>query len=402
MTRAAHRWAADAPRRPPRHVLLPAVRRLGLRHRPDHRRQRRPRPALTPTFATSGKPGPASRPPLLQSVTIALDILDALAEAPSWGSVSLLGAPASQEHGPPRLLGAGRPGSVGPGARPALPARAALRRAGRSGPGCARSWARQGLPLLVELRNALGETVQLGVPAGRASPWNAPKACTRRYSTNARRSPIHCSSAGKVLAALDLSMVEARLRAGLPPSTGYTIVGRRCSWPRSTRCAERAGAVSTRPSSVLSSTVPVEARPGGPVVAPSRWSARPHCVIGDHRGLAACTPERGSPSRAGARRLPAAPAMTPTTSPQDRPRRAGRAPSSNAGRRSNGSTRMAAMPTRRAPSTHSGIVEEHDPLWGDGQAPGSVQASGSGLMHTDLGGADERLEPANSGRPSKN
>ena len=38
--------SGDATRRPPRHVLLLALRRLGLRVRPDDRRQRRPCPAL--------------------------------------------------------------------------------------------------------------------------------------------------------------------------------------------------------------------------------------------------------------------------------------------------------------------------------------------------------------------
>ena len=84
----------------------------------------------------------------------------------------------------------------------------------------------RGLPLLVELRNALGETVQIGVPAGADVVYveRVEGRHALRYSTNARRSPIHRSSAGKVLAAFDPRLVDARLRAGLAPSTGYTIV----------------------------------------------------------------------------------------------------------------------------------------------------------------------------------
>jgi DNA-binding IclR family transcriptional regulator len=85
----------------------------------------------------------------------------------------------------------------------------------------------RGLALLVELRNTLGETVQIGVPAGPDVVYveRVEGARALRYSSeNSRRSPIHRSSAGKVLAAYNPEILEARLRAGLPPSTGYTIV----------------------------------------------------------------------------------------------------------------------------------------------------------------------------------
>ena len=85
----------------------------------------------------------------------------------------------------------------------------------------------RGLPLLVELRNALGETVQIGVPAGSDVVYVERVEGVRalRYSTeNSRRSPLHRSSAGKTLMAFHPELVEARLRAGLPASTGYTIV----------------------------------------------------------------------------------------------------------------------------------------------------------------------------------
>ena len=83
------------------------------------------------------------------------------------------------------------------------------------------------LPMLVELRNVLGETVQIGVPDGgdvvyveRVEGVHA----LRYIDGNPRAFPVHRSSAGKVLAAYIPEVLEARLRAGFPPSTGYTIV----------------------------------------------------------------------------------------------------------------------------------------------------------------------------------
>lgn len=83
------------------------------------------------------------------------------------------------------------------------------------------------LPHLVELRNTLGETVQIAVPAGPDVVYVERvegRRALRYANENSRRSPLHRSSAGKVLAAFNPEMVGARLRAGLPPSTGYTIV----------------------------------------------------------------------------------------------------------------------------------------------------------------------------------
>ena len=62
------------------------------------------------------------------------------------------------------------------------------------------------------LRNALGETVQIGVPAGadvvyveRVEGMRA----LRYHSDNSRRGPVHRSSAGKVLAAFDQNVKQA-------------------------------------------------------------------------------------------------------------------------------------------------------------------------------------------------
>ena len=145
---------------------------------------------------------------------------------PSWASASWLGASAS------------------PRARPTAPARcwsaggcSTGRLTGATGSGCASS----SYGDLATARTAVGAQAcrcwwSCATPSARPSSSacrpgptsctsSGSRACARlRYSTNARRSPIHRSSAGKVLAAFDPAMVEARLRAGLPPSTGYTIV----------------------------------------------------------------------------------------------------------------------------------------------------------------------------------
>ena len=130
----------------------------------------------------------------------------------------------------------------------------------------------RGLPLLVELRNTLGETVQIAVPAGadvvyveRVEGMRA----LRYASENSRRSPLHRSSAGKVLAAYDGELLEARLRAGLPASTGYTIVVPELFVAEMSRVRQRgyARSVDETELGMSSLAVPVWARPGGAVVA---------------------------------------------------------------------------------------------------------------------------------------
>jgi IclR family transcriptional regulator, KDG regulon repressor len=163
----------------------------------------------------------------LQSVGIALDIIDALADAQESLSLSELarrvGVAKSTAHRTCAVLA--RRGLVdrttGRGYRLGL-------RLVEYGHLATERTAvgEQALPLLVDLRNTLEETVQVGVPAGADVVYVERVEGQRalRYSTNSRRSPLHRSSAGKVLAAFNPELAEARLRAGLPPSTGYTIV----------------------------------------------------------------------------------------------------------------------------------------------------------------------------------
>ena len=61
-----------------------------------------------------------------------------------------------------------------------------------------------------------------------------------RYATNSRRSPVHRSSAGKVLAAFNPAMLEARLRAGWGRAPGTRSWFPNCSSPSCTGFASAA------------------------------------------------------------------------------------------------------------------------------------------------------------------
>ena len=145
----------------------------------------------------------------------------------------------------------------------------------------------RGLALLVELRNSLGETVQIGAPAGVDAVYVERVEGMRalRYaSENSRRSPLHRSSAGKVLAAYDAQLLEARLRAGLPASTGYTIVVPEVFVAELSRVRQRgyARSVDETELGMSSLAVPVWARPGGPVVAAISMVGPTSRVVGEH------------------------------------------------------------------------------------------------------------------------
>jgi DNA-binding IclR family transcriptional regulator len=144
----------------------------------------------------------------------------------------------------------------------------------------------RGLIYLVELRNVLGETVQIGVPAGADVVYVERVEGRRalRYSTeNSRRSPLHRSSAGKVLAAYNPELLEARLRAGLPPSTGYTIVVADVLLAEMARIRKRGYARSVDETEVGMSSlaVPIRGR-GGAVVAAISMVGPSTRVIGEH------------------------------------------------------------------------------------------------------------------------
>jgi len=249
----------------------------------------------------NGDGAPGTGRPALQSVGIALDIIDALARAPELSLSELarrVGVAKSTAHRTCGVLA--RRGFVDRTASRGY--RLGLRLVEYGHLATERTPVRdQALPLLVELRNAVGETVQVGVPAGADVVYIERVEGQRalRYSTNSRRSPLHRSSAGKVLAAFDPALAEARLRAGLPPSTGYTIVVPELLLAELARVRERgyARSVDETELGMSSLAVPVRESPAGPVVAAISMVGPTRRVVGDHES------DHVRVLKAGARRL---------------------------------------------------------------------------------------------------
>jgi IclR family transcriptional regulator, KDG regulon repressor len=222
-------------------------------------------PPANPTTATETKPA-------LQSVSIALQVLEVLAAAPELSLSELArraGVAKSTAHrtcavlAAAGLLSRSETGKYRLGLKLIEYGHLA---ATRSPVGS------HALPLLVELRTALGETVQVGVAAGAEVVYVARVEGNRalRFSVdNSRRGPVHRSSAGKVLAAFVPGVLEARLKAGLPRSTGYTIVVPELFRAEIARVRERGFARSIDETEIGMSSlaVPVRSSAGGPVVA---------------------------------------------------------------------------------------------------------------------------------------
>jgi len=222
----------------------------------------------------------------LRSVSIAIDVVDALAEETELGVSELsrrLGIAKSTAHRTCSVLAArGLLDRTAEGRY-----RLGLRLVEYGSLATVRTAVRdRGLPLLVDLRNTLGETVQIGVPAGGDVVYIERVEGRRalRYSTNARRSPIHRSSAGKALAAYHPAMVEARVRAGLPPNTGYTIVVPEVLYEELERVRDRgyARSVDETELGMSSLAVPVHVPLDGPVVAAISMIGPTTRLIGDH------------------------------------------------------------------------------------------------------------------------
>jgi DNA-binding IclR family transcriptional regulator len=234
---------------------------------------------------------PAKRPPVhdirpLQSVSIALDVVDALADAPELSLSELarrVGVAKSTAHrtcavlAQRGLLDRTEAGGYRLGLRFVEYGHLATERTAVRD---------RGLPLLVELRNALGETVQIGVPAGGDVVYveRVEGQQALRYTTNSRRAPVHRSSAGKVLAAFMPDVLEARLAGGLEPSTGYTIVVPKVLMAELRRVREQgfARSVDETELGLSSLAVPVHAPADGPVVAAISMVGPTPRVIGEH------------------------------------------------------------------------------------------------------------------------
>jgi len=129
-----------------------------------------------------------------------------------------------------------------------------------------------GLEILTELAAAVHHTVHLGVPDGADVVFVERVEISRhlRYASEPwRRSPVHRSSCGKVLAAFLPCVLESRLRAGLPARTGYTIVVPDVLVAELDRVRERGYATNIEETAIggASVAVPVHDPRNGEVVA---------------------------------------------------------------------------------------------------------------------------------------
>lgn len=227
----------------------------------------------------------------LQSVGIALGVLEELADLGEAGPSELarrLGVAKSTTHRTCRVLAeAGLLRRVDGGRY-----RLGLRlvelgdRAAR-----ATDVGRHALDSLARLRAESGETVQVGVADGadvvyieRVEGHRA----LRVAADDRRRGPVHRSSIGKVLAAHVPGVLEARLAAGLPPSTGYTIVVAELFRAEVAEAARRGWARSIDETELGMSSVAVPVRVGGDengassvVAAISMVGPTPR-IVGDH------------------------------------------------------------------------------------------------------------------------
>jgi DNA-binding IclR family transcriptional regulator len=106
-----------------------------------------------------------------------------------------------------------------------------------------------------------------------------------RFSIEAvRRSPVHRSSAGKAIAAFRPDVAAARIKAGMTPFTGHTIVIPQMFVEELARIRERGYAISIDESELgLSSIgVPIRDRPDGEVIAAISTAGPTGRLLGDH------------------------------------------------------------------------------------------------------------------------
>ena len=266
----------------------------------------------------------------LRSVGIALDIIDALADAVRVGCHRV--GPAcgrGQEHRPPHVRDARRTWPDRPHADRGY--RLGLRLVELGSLATERTAVGdRGLPLLVELRNTLGETVQIGVPAG--ATWCTSSAsrvsghCATRPTPGGHPStapaPARCSPRStRRWSTLACAPVWSRARATRSSSP------RCCSPSWSGFVSAAMHAAWTRPNSACRRSLSrCTFRPTGRWWRRSRWSVRARAWSATTRPTtqSCCRPGRASsasPSPVASTPCVAAVTMTPTTG--GRCRRAG-------------------------------------------------------------------------------
>ena len=146
--------------------------------------------------------------------------------------------------------------------------------------------------ILTQLATSVRLTVHLGVPGG-ADVLFVERVETSRHlrytGEQWRRSPVHRSSCGKVLAAFLPEVLQARLRVGLPARTGYTIVAPKLLVAELDKVRERGYATNVEETEIggASLAVPVRDRRRGVVVAALAVAGPVPRVLADERGLVA-------------------------------------------------------------------------------------------------------------------
>lgn len=104
------------------------------------------------------------------------------------------------------------------------------------------------LPIMEDLRQRTGQTVHLGVADG-PDVVHLERTQSREgldlLGAQPRRFPTHCSATGKVLAAFDPAIADARRRAGFPPITPNSV---KCEaeWDATLTKVRRAGVAINR------------------------------------------------------------------------------------------------------------------------------------------------------------
>ena len=182
--------------------------------------------AETPDHEREPTDGAVGGTAALRSVSIAMRVLDAFAQAPELGASEVgrrVGISKSTAHRTLVTLAAGgllehtAEGRYRLGLRLLELGQIAANR---------NELRRRALPIMTALHRTLNEAVQLGLPAGaevhfveRVGSGTNAELSLDPY----RRTLAHRSSAGKALAAFNPEMAKACIAAGLRPATGHTI-----------------------------------------------------------------------------------------------------------------------------------------------------------------------------------
>jgi DNA-binding IclR family transcriptional regulator len=138
--------------------------------------------------------------------------------------------------------------------------------------------------VLSELHRQTGATVQIGVAVDGDAVFPYRIVGAQFHYPLPSRTPVHRSSAGKVLAAWSPEVLEARLRRGLDAATGYTIVVPRVLADELAGVRARGYARSIDEANLGSSSlaVPVRVSPTAPTLAAISMVGSTSKIVGEH------------------------------------------------------------------------------------------------------------------------